>query len=214
VLADLIDKRIERVIGVEIAGRTEAGTRLFRALCLADDERGLIVALVSVLGSEASRRLADMIGRAIADAYDRGTKKGKAGKPSEGCPCHRKGRAGFPGSVPGARGPGFRLNGPGSVNWPSTAQPWPRQRRTAASHLAAVSTPRHRRLVGGRAGPSTSGRPPSRAVGLPRPPLTFGLPLVEGLIMPGSSAMRVESWRGRASEPASTCVVSAPRGRG
>jgi hypothetical protein len=72
VLAELIERRIERVTGIDITGRTEAGRRLFRSLQPGDSERGLIVALVLMLGADASLRLADLIGHAIADGYERG----------------------------------------------------------------------------------------------------------------------------------------------
>ena len=71
-LAELIDKRIERVTRVEIAGRTEASRRLFRSLQPGDSQRDLIIALVSVLGADTSLRLAVLIGHAIADGYERG----------------------------------------------------------------------------------------------------------------------------------------------
>jgi hypothetical protein len=78
-LADLITKRAERLGNIEVAARTDADVRLFRALRPeGDSDGGLRVALVSVLGAEASRRLADMIGHAITDVYDRGLQEGQA----------------------------------------------------------------------------------------------------------------------------------------
>jgi hypothetical protein len=47
--------------------------RLVRALAPADDpQRGLLVAAVTMLGGDTSARLAGLVERAIADAYDRG----------------------------------------------------------------------------------------------------------------------------------------------
>ncbi|HEX6578677.1 MAG TPA: hypothetical protein VF082_09945 [Jiangellaceae bacterium] len=54
-------------------GSSDALRRLIRALRPGTDaERGLLVATVTLLGGETSGRLADLVERANADAYDRG----------------------------------------------------------------------------------------------------------------------------------------------
>jgi hypothetical protein len=51
----------------------DALRRLIRALQPTDDaQRGLLVAVVTLLGGDVSTRLADRVERANADAYDRG----------------------------------------------------------------------------------------------------------------------------------------------
>jgi hypothetical protein len=52
---------------------SDALRRLIRALQPTDDaQRGLVVATVTLLGGDTSARLADLVERANADAYDRG----------------------------------------------------------------------------------------------------------------------------------------------
>jgi hypothetical protein len=52
---------------------SDALRRLIRALQPTDDtQRGLLVATVTLLGGNNSGRLADLVERANADAYDRG----------------------------------------------------------------------------------------------------------------------------------------------
>lgn len=52
---------------------SDALRRLIRALQPSDDaQRGLLVATVTLLGEDTSSRLADLVERANADAYDRG----------------------------------------------------------------------------------------------------------------------------------------------
>ena len=52
---------------------SDALRRLIRALQPTDDaQRGLLVAVVTLLGGHTSSRLADLVERAGADAYDRG----------------------------------------------------------------------------------------------------------------------------------------------
>jgi lipase chaperone LimK len=52
---------------------SDALRRLVLALQPADDpQRGLLLAVVTLLGGHTSNRLADLVERANADAYDRG----------------------------------------------------------------------------------------------------------------------------------------------
>ena len=52
---------------------SDALRRLIRALQPGDDaQRGLLLAVVTLLGGHTSSRLADLVERANADAYDRG----------------------------------------------------------------------------------------------------------------------------------------------
>jgi hypothetical protein len=52
---------------------SDALRRLIRALRPTDDaQRGLLVAVVTLLGGHTSARLASLVERANADAYDRG----------------------------------------------------------------------------------------------------------------------------------------------
>ena len=60
-------------------GSSDALRRLIRALQPTDDaQRGLLVAVVTLLGGHTSSRLADLVERATADAHDRGwTERGE-----------------------------------------------------------------------------------------------------------------------------------------
>jgi hypothetical protein len=52
---------------------SDALRRLIRALQPGDDaQRGLLLAVVTLLGGDTSARLADLVERANADGYDRG----------------------------------------------------------------------------------------------------------------------------------------------
>jgi hypothetical protein len=54
-------------------GPSDALRRLIRALQPTDDaQRGLLVVVVTMLGTETSSRLASLVERSNADAYDRG----------------------------------------------------------------------------------------------------------------------------------------------
>lgn len=56
---------------------SDALRRLIRALQPGDDaQRGLLLAVVTLLGGHTSARLADLVERANADAYDRGYAEG------------------------------------------------------------------------------------------------------------------------------------------
>jgi lipase chaperone LimK len=79
VLTELIQKRIARVPAEDQDHdepndqASDALRRLIRALQPADDaQRGLLLAVVTLLGGDTSSRLADLVERANADAYDRG----------------------------------------------------------------------------------------------------------------------------------------------
>ena len=63
----------------EPGSSSDALRRLIRALRpTTDTERALLVAVVTLLGVDTSSRLADLVERANADAYDRGwTERGE-----------------------------------------------------------------------------------------------------------------------------------------
>jgi hypothetical protein len=60
----------------QLAELTQAHRRLARSLQPQGDDRGMLVALATWLGADRASRLAGMVGRAIAGAYERGHAEG------------------------------------------------------------------------------------------------------------------------------------------
>jgi hypothetical protein len=95
-LAELIERRIGRVLAnlvlaehmaetattpgvpdpAQLAELTQAHRRLARSLQPQGDDRGMLVALATWLGADRASRLAGMVSRAIAGAYERGHAEG------------------------------------------------------------------------------------------------------------------------------------------